>query len=172
MTWYGHELVLLISISKAPTWFPSSPAWHHDLHHRVAIGVVTPTMLLLLLLPISNKVKHCIALNDWHACHTIIKDNPMAPAGCRIHRHASRDKLLQNMIISYIKYISSCLWPYHITTYPTKTSKTSSNLLLHVLRGCYGYLARTILTHAKPQWWYTSCYFTFYKDHFCRIRFN
>ena len=95
MTWYGHQLVLLISISKAPAWSPSSPAWHHDLHHRVAIGVVTPTMLLLLLLPLSDKVKHYIALNDWHAGHTIIKDNPMAPAGCRMHRHASRYKLLQ-----------------------------------------------------------------------------
>jgi hypothetical protein len=24
-------------------------------------------------------------------------------------------------------------------------------LLLHVLRGCYGFLARTFLTYAKPQ---------------------
>ena len=81
-------------------WSPSSPAWHHDLyhrdlHHRVAIGVVMPTMLLLLLLPLSDKVKHYIALNDWHTGHTIVKDNPMAHAGCRMHRHASRYKLLQ-----------------------------------------------------------------------------
>ena len=119
MTWYGHHLVLLISISKAPTWSPSSPAWHHDLHHhdlhhRVAIGVITPTMLLLLLLPLSNKVNHYIALNDWHTGHTIIKDNPMAPAGCRIHR-MQVVIIYTNMVISYIKYISSCLWPYHIT---------------------------------------------------------
>jgi len=30
----------------------------------------------------------------------------MAPAGCRTHRHANRD-ILQNMIISYITYITS-----------------------------------------------------------------
>ena len=34
VTWYGHHhLVPLISISKASSWSPSSPAWHHDLHH-------------------------------------------------------------------------------------------------------------------------------------------
>ena len=83
MTWYGHQLVLLISISKAPAWSPSSPAWHHDLHRHAVVRVVTPTMLLLLLLPFSDKVKHYIALND------------MALVGCHMHRHASRYKLLQ-----------------------------------------------------------------------------
>src|SRR5664279_5067936 len=33
------------------------------------------------------------------------RDNHMAPAGCRTHRHARRE-ILQNMIISYIKYIN------------------------------------------------------------------
>ena len=34
VTWYGHHhLVPLISISKAPSWSPLLPAWHHDLHH-------------------------------------------------------------------------------------------------------------------------------------------
>ena len=43
VTWYGHHhLVLLISISKAPSWFPSSPAWHLDLHRSVV--VVSPTI--------------------------------------------------------------------------------------------------------------------------------
>ena len=32
--WYGHHhLAPLISISKVPSWSPSSSAWHHDLHH-------------------------------------------------------------------------------------------------------------------------------------------
>ena len=43
VTWYGHHhLVPLISISKAPSWSPSSPAWHLDLHHSVV--VVSPTI--------------------------------------------------------------------------------------------------------------------------------
>ena len=43
VTWYGHhQLVPLISISKPPSWFPSSPAWHLDLHHSVVI--VSPTI--------------------------------------------------------------------------------------------------------------------------------
>ena len=43
VTWYGHHhLVPLISISKAPSWFPSSPAWYLDLHHSVI--VVLPTI--------------------------------------------------------------------------------------------------------------------------------
>ena len=39
-------------------------------------------------------------------------------------------------------------------------------MLLHVLRGCYGYLARTILTYAKPQRWYTNFYSTFSRTAF------
>ena len=43
VTWYGHHhLVPLISISKAPSWSPSSPTWHLDLHHSVV--VVPPTI--------------------------------------------------------------------------------------------------------------------------------
>ena len=31
VTWYGHHhLVLMISITEASPWSPSSPAWHHD----------------------------------------------------------------------------------------------------------------------------------------------
>ena len=110
MTWYGHELVLLISISKAPAWSPSSPAWHHDLHHldlhqRVAMRLSRRLLLPRLLLTFSDKVKHYIALNDWHAGHTIIKDNSMAPASCRTHRHASRD-ILYNTWSSHTSHIS------------------------------------------------------------------
>ena len=41
--WYGHHhLVPLISISKAPSWSPSSPARHLDLHRSII--VVSPTI--------------------------------------------------------------------------------------------------------------------------------
>ena len=43
VTWYGHHhLVPLISISKAPSWSPLSPAWHLDLHQSIV--VVLPTI--------------------------------------------------------------------------------------------------------------------------------
>ena len=43
VTWYGHHhLVPLISISKAPSWSPLSPAWHLDLHHSIV--VILPTI--------------------------------------------------------------------------------------------------------------------------------
>ena len=43
VTWYGHHhLVPLISISKAPSWSPSSPAWHLDLHRSII--VVSPNI--------------------------------------------------------------------------------------------------------------------------------
>ena len=42
VTWYGHHLVLLISISKASSWSSLSPARHLDLHHNIV--VVTPSI--------------------------------------------------------------------------------------------------------------------------------
>ena len=43
VTWYGHHhLVPLISISKAPSWSPSSPARHLDLHRSII--VVSPIL--------------------------------------------------------------------------------------------------------------------------------
>ena len=43
--WYGHHhLVPLISISKAPSWSPSSPAWHLDLHRSIV--VISPTIAI------------------------------------------------------------------------------------------------------------------------------
>ena len=43
VTWYGHHhLVRLISISKASSWSPPSPAQHLDLHRCVM--VVSPTI--------------------------------------------------------------------------------------------------------------------------------
>lgn len=73
VTWYGHHhLVLLISISKASSWSPSSPARHHDLHHldlhqRVVTWSSRQLLLLQLLLTHSDKVKQlhgaCISYN-------------------------------------------------------------------------------------------------------------
>ena len=63
VTWYGHHhLVPLISISKASSWSPSSPAWHHDLHHLDLYQCVITwsshqLFLLQLLLSHSDKVK-------------------------------------------------------------------------------------------------------------------
>ena len=37
-----------------------------------------------------------MALSDWHAGHTIIKDNPKVPVGCRTHRHVSRELITKH----------------------------------------------------------------------------
>ena len=61
VTWYGyHHLVILISISKVLSWSPSSPAWHHDLHHldlyqRVVTWSSHQLLLLQLLLSLAIK---------------------------------------------------------------------------------------------------------------------
>ena len=44
VTWYGHHhLVLMISITEASSWSPSSPAQHLDIHHSIV--VVSPTIV-------------------------------------------------------------------------------------------------------------------------------
>ena len=73
VTWYGHHhLVPLISNSKVSSWFPSSLAWHHDLHHLDLYQCVVTwsshqLLLLQLLLSHSDKVKQllgdCISYN-------------------------------------------------------------------------------------------------------------
>ena len=73
VTWYGHDhLAPLISISKVPSWSLSSPAWHHDLHHRDLYQCVVTwssrqLLLLQLLLSHSDKVNQlfgaCILCN-------------------------------------------------------------------------------------------------------------
>ena len=158
MTWYGHELVLLISISKAPAWSPSSPAWHHDLHHldlhqRVAMRLSRRLLLPRLLLTFSDKVKHYIALNDWHAGHTIIKDNSMAPASCRTHRHASRD-ILYNTWSSHTSHIS-----HHVIGHITSQHTLQKQV-------------RTILTYAKTTTVIQKLLFNLLKDRLCRIQSN
>ena len=75
----------------------------------------------------------------------------MAPAGCHTHRHASRDSYYKNMIISYITYIIHHILLGHITSHsiPFKIKLDVLSMLLHVLHGGYGFLARTFLTYAK-----------------------
>ena len=74
----------------------------------------------------------------------------MAPAGCRTHRHASREPIT-NMIISYIHI-------YHITFGHIISHHTLQKQVRRPLLCCckfyvaaMGSLARTVLTYAKPQ---------------------
>ena len=60
----------------------------------------------------------------------------MAPAGCRTHRHASRE-LLQNMIISYITYITSCV--VHIISQHTLQKQVRRPL---IVVACFTWLLR------------------------------
>ena len=99
----------MIFLSPAPHHDPH----HHDLHHRAAIEVVVYAMLLLLKLRPSNIVNASASTN------VSFKDNPMAPAGCRTI-DVQVDINYYNMIISYIQYITSRHWPYHITSIPYK----------------------------------------------------
>ena len=111
VTWYGHHhLVLLISISKATSWSPSLPAWHLDLHRSIVASSSSRQLLLLQLsLTHSDKVKQlhgvCTSYNKETTIRLLlVADN------------------LQNMIISYNNVYHIMSWPYHITTYPAKTS--------------------------------------------------
>ena len=134
-------------------WSPSPKHRHEHHHHQcdtlisiVASLLSRQLLLLRLSLPLSDKVKHYSAI----ALHTI-KRQPYGSCQLPI-------TLLQNMIISHNNLYHIMSWPYHITTSPTKTSYTSSNLLLQVLHGCYGLLARIVLTYAsKPQWFFVKC---------------
>ena len=118
--WHDMAMILcfLISITKAPAWSSSSPAPHHDLHHHdlhhcAAIKFfVLSTLLLLKLLP-SNIVNACASTNI--SLKTTLWLLPVAVAlTCKLIFN------YYNMIISYIQYIISCLWPYHITCIPCK----------------------------------------------------
>ena len=125
-----------------------SPKHRHD-HHRhrldTLISIVASLssrqlLLLRLSLPLTDKVKQlhgdCISYNKA----TTIWLLPVA------------DNLLRNMIISYNNLYHIMLDNITSQQALQKQVKTSSTLLLQVLRGCYGLLARTVLTYAsKPQ---------------------
>ena len=107
VTWYGHHrLVPLISISKASSWSPSSPAWHHDLLHLDLYQCVITwssrqLLLLQLLLSDSDKVKQlfgaCILCNKG----TTIRLLPLANNSITKHDH-----LIQQLISHHVLNIS------------------------------------------------------------------
>ena len=145
VTWYGHHhLVPLISISKASSWSPSSPAWHHDLHHLDLYQCVVTwssrqLLLLQLLLSHSDKVKQlfgaCILCNK----ETTIRLLPVA------------DNFNKTWSSHTTTYISSRL--DHITSQHALQKQVRRPLLCC----CKFYVAatgwaRTVLTYAsKPQ---------------------
>ena len=63
--WHDMAIIMcfLIPITKAPERSSLSPAPHHDLHQRVAIGVVVLLMLLLLKLHPSKIVNASASTN-------------------------------------------------------------------------------------------------------------
>ena len=80
----------------------------------------------------------------------------MAPAGCQTHWHASRETL-QNMIISYITYITSHLG--HITSQnPCKNKLDASKIVVanFTWLGAFGE-EPFLIYEQKPQRWY-KCY--------------
>ena len=142
MIWYGHHhLVPLISISKVPSWFLLSPAWHHDLYHldlyqRVVIWSSRQLLLLRLSLPLSDKVKQlhgdCISYNKA----TTIRLLPVADNGYKTW--SSHTTI----------YISSRL--DHITSQHALQKQVRCPLLCccKFYVGATG-LARTVLTYAS-----------------------
>ena len=139
-----------------------SPKHHHDLHfHRldtlvsiVASLLSRQLLLLRLSLPLSDKVKQlhgdCIAYSKA----TTIWLLPVADNSVTKHDH-----LIQQFISHHVLTISHHSKPY----------KNNLDVLYFVvanLRGCYGLLARTVLTYAsKPQWFFIKCVvLTFNKD--------
>ena len=145
VTWYGHHhLVPLISIFKASSWFPLSPAWHHDLHHLDLYQCVVTwssrqLFLLQLLLLHSDTVKQlfgtCIVCNT----ETTIGLLPVA------------DNFNKTWSSHTTTYISSRL--DHITS-----QQALQKQVRHPLLCCCKFyvaatgLARTVLTYAsKPQ---------------------
>ena len=138
VTWYGHHhLVPLISISKASSWSPSSPAWHHDLHYLDLYQCVVTwssrqLLLLQLLLSHSDKVRQlfgaCILCN----METTIR---LLPVGDNFNK----------------------TWSSHTTTYISSQHALQKQVRRPLLCCCMFYVAdtgweRTILTYAsKPQ---------------------
>ena len=136
-------------------WPSSSCAFDNHLQSTVMISIVTgltpwspsswsshQLLLLQLSLTHSDKVKQlhgdCISYNKA----TTIRLLPVA------------DNFYKTWSSHTIIYISSRL--DHITSkHALKRSYTCSTLLVQILPGCYGLLARTVLTYAsKPQWFF------------------
>ena len=142
-------------------WSPS-PKHHHD-HHRhrldTLISIVASLssrqlLRLRLSLPLSDKVKQlhgdCISYNKATTIWLLlVADN-------FVTKH---DHLIQQFISHHALTIS-----HH--NKPCKNKLDVLYFVLQVLRGCYGLLARTVLTYAsKPQRFFVKCdVLTFNKD--------
>ena len=145
VTWYGHHHLLpLISISKVTSWSPSSPAWHHDLHHLGLYQCVVTwsshqLLLLQLFLSHSDKVKQL-----YGACILCNKETT-------IRLLSVADNFNKSWSSHRTTYISSRL--DHITSQHALQKQVRRPLLCC----CKFYvaatvLARTVLTYAsKPQ---------------------
>ena len=143
-----HDMAIIILCSWSP-----SPKHRHDLHrHRrdtlisiVASLLSRQLLLLRLLLPLCDKVKQlhgdCIAYNKVTTICLLLVANIFFYKTWSSHTTI---------------YITSCL--DHITS--------QQALQKQVRHGCYGLLARTVLTYASnPQWFFDKCVvLTFNKD--------
>ena len=166
VTWYGQDhLAPLISISKVPSWSPSSPAWHHDLHHLDLYQCVVTwssrqLLLLQLLLSHRDKLKQlfgaCILCNK----ETTIRLLPVA------------DNFNKTWSSHTTTYISSRL--DHITSQHALQKQVRRSLLCCckfyvAATGC----ARAVLTYAsKTTTQYSDCFLIFRKNPVHWIWFN
>ena len=80
--------------------------------------------------------------------YKIIKTTPMAPAGCRTHRHASRDSYYKNMInlIHHIYHSSHLLAISHHIALAAKQVRRPLIVVASFYVACR-FLARTFLTY-------------------------
>ncbi len=152
-----HRSIVMIFITEATSWFPSSPAWHLDLHRSVV--VVSPKLLPRLSLPLSDKVKQlhgdCISYNKA----TTIR---LLPVADNITKH---DHLIQQIISHHVLTIS-----HHKHTLQKQVRRP-------LLCCCKFYVAATgleepILTYAKPQRGVVIAFWSFEKNPLHWNRFN
>ena len=126
VTWYGHHhLVPLISISKAPSWAPTSLAWHLDLH--CSIIVVSPILCF-------HDYHYRLVIDTWviQYLKTTLR---LLPVVVLIDMQVVN--LLQNMIISYINIYH--IYLDHITSQHTLQKQVRRPLLCC----CKFYMAAT-----------------------------
>ena len=153
--WHDMAIIILCLWS-------TSPKYHYDLHHHrldTLISIVASLssrqlLLLRLSLTLSDKVKQlhgdCISYNKA----TTIWLLPVADNFVTKHDH-----LIQQFISHHALTISHHNKPY-------KNRLDVLYFVVACLRGCYGLLARTVLTYAsKPQRFFVKCVvLTFNKD--------
>ena len=153
MIWYGHHhLVPLISISKTPSWSPSSPAWHHDLHHldlhqRVITWSSRQLLLLQLLLSHSDKVKQiygtCILCNKETTVRLqLVADNfnktwsshTTIYTSSRLHhitlQHVQQKQVRRPLLCCCKFYMAAMGLARTVLTYASKTTTRYSDCLL------------------------------------------